>query len=102
MTGFFVQEALRSIHADHVFLGCSGVTDAGDIRDTTVSQVQIKRAMLRASEHSTLLVDSAKFPGVGHAAVTSVSALDALITDAPLPGGVEDVCRGAGTEVVIA
>lgn len=102
VTGPFVEDALRDIRADHAFLGCSGVTDAGDIRDTTVSQAQIKRAILRASERSTLLVDSAKFPGVGHAAVASISTLDAIITNSPLPDSVEELRRASGTELVVA
>ncbi len=101
VTGFLAEDSLRNVHADQAFLGCSGVSDTGDIRDTTASQIPLKRAILRVSERSTLLVDSAKFPGVGSATAASIAMLDQIITDAALPDRLAAVCEAGGTAVVM-
>ena len=101
LTGFMTEQSLKSLHADQAFLGCSGVSVSGGIRDTTASQVPVKRAILRASERTTLLVDSSKCPGTGSTTVASISDVDQIITDAPLAHHLTSMCASASTRVTL-
>ena len=100
LTGFMAVDSLQNLHADQAFLGCSGLSNAGDIRDTTASQIPVKRAILESSETSTLLVDSAKFPGHGSSTVAAVGVLDQIITDAQLTEPLSMLCQASDTDVV--
>lgn len=63
LVGFLTEDNLRQLHADWLFLGTSGVRAGGQVMDTTVVEVPVKRAMIRAGDKVVLLADGAKFPG---------------------------------------
>ena len=66
LVGFLTEDNLRQVHADRLFLGTSGVRPDGQVMDTTVVEVPVKRAMIAAGEQVVLLADAGKFPGTGH------------------------------------
>ena len=68
LVGFLTEDNLRQLHADWLFLGTSGVRPGGQVMDTTVVEVPVKRAMIAASDQVVLLADAGKFPGTGHGA----------------------------------
>lgn len=97
-----VVEALGSYQADLAFLGCSGVGDTGKIRDTSQSQASIKRAIMKAATHTSLLADSSKFPGKGACAASSLGEINGVYTDLPaLNEPLADLCRTHSTEVTL-
>lgn len=99
-TGTPVTDALRHQQADIAFLGCSGVSDTGRIRDTSYSQSSIKRALLAAATTTWLLADARKFPGKGGVSPFDVDALDGIITDATqLAAPLSEKCRSHQTEI---
>jgi DeoR/GlpR family transcriptional regulator of sugar metabolism len=100
--GHLTPEALRGLHADHAFLGTSGIAENGDLRDTTMVQIPIKRAMLEASDRATVLVDSSKFPGAGAGRIRPTTSLTQLITErAPSPV-ITEALGALGVTVTIA
>lgn len=100
LTGTPVIDALERQQADIAFLGCSGVSDSGRIRDTSYSQSGIKRAIRAAATQSYLLADAEKFPGKGGSSPFDVGRLEGLITDAErVPDPLVEHCRASGTEV---
>jgi DeoR/GlpR family transcriptional regulator of sugar metabolism len=68
--------------------------------DTTVVEVPVKRAMIAASDHVTLLADSAKFPSRGMASVCGPDELDTVVTDAPADPRTAARLREAGVTVI--
>src|SRR5919107_181202 len=76
LVGFLTEDNLRQLHADWLFLGTSGVRPGGQVMDTTVVEVPVKRAMINASDKVVLLADTAKFPGTGMAKVCGPEELD--------------------------
>jgi DeoR/GlpR family transcriptional regulator of sugar metabolism len=102
LTGFLTEDNLRQLHADWLFLGASGVRPGGQVMDTTVVEVPVKRAMIKASDRVVLLADSAKFPGTGMAKVCDPQALDMLVTDAPVDAATRSSLQEADVEVVVA
>ncbi|WP_367319651.1 DeoR/GlpR family DNA-binding transcription regulator [Streptomyces sp. HUAS ZL42] len=102
LVGFLTEDNLRQLHADWLFLGTSGVRPGGQVMDTTVVEVPVKRAMIKAGGKVVLLADSAKFPGTGMAKVCDPSDLDVLVTDAPIDPATRSALEEAGVEVMVA
>ncbi|KQR88502.1 DeoR family transcriptional regulator [Microbacterium sp. Leaf179] len=102
VAGHLTTESLRLIRADHAFLGVSGMSPEGDLRDTTLAQVPIKQAMLAACDAATVLADHSKFPGSGAGRIALPLALRRLITDAPLEGPIVESLGRRNVEIVTA
>lgn len=99
--GTGVLDALAHRQADFAFLGCSGVSDTGRVRDTSDSQSVIKRAIRASSTTAYLLADAGKFPGKGASSPFGVDQLDGIITDArALPNRLLELCQAHDTEVL--
>lgn len=97
-----VIDALKHQQADIAFLGCSGLSERGRVRDTSYSQAAIKRAILEAASESCLLLDADKIPGRGEASPFDVGALRTIVTDKPVPGSLRSLCERSGTEIITA
>lgn len=102
LVGSLTEDALRQVSGSLVFLGASGVRPDGAVVDTTAVEVPVKRALLRAADRSVLLADRNKMPGTGSLRVCEAGAVDALVTNAGADPATLEVCRAAGTEVVLA
>lgn len=100
LVGLLTEDALGQVHADRAFLGASGIRPDGRVLDSTRVEVPVKRAMLRAAEHVTLLADAHKFPGTGGLRVCDVGDLDELVTDADADADTVALCRDRGVQVV--
>ncbi len=102
LVGFLTEDNLRQLHADWLFMGTSGVRPGGQVMDTTVVEVPVKRAMIAAGEKVVLLADSGKFPGTGTARVCGPEELDAVVTNASSDPATCAAFEEAGVEVVRA
>jgi DeoR/GlpR family transcriptional regulator of sugar metabolism len=100
LVGFLTEDNLRQVHADRLFLGTSGVRPSGQVMDTTVVEVPVKRAMIAASDHVVLVADVGKFPGTGMARVCGPQELDVVVTNAPVDEKTHIALREAGVEVI--
>jgi DeoR/GlpR family transcriptional regulator of sugar metabolism len=102
LVGFLTEDALRQVHADKLFLSTSGVRPDGQVMDTTIVEVSIKRAMIAASDQIILLADATKFPGTGVARVCGPEDLDVVVTTAGANPTTCAALRDAGAEVIEA
>jgi DeoR/GlpR family transcriptional regulator of sugar metabolism len=100
MVGFLTEDALRQVHADTVFLGASGIRHDGQVMDSTVVEVPVKRAMVAAADRVVLLADAGKFPGTGLAKVCGPEALDVVVTSSGADGPTCAALGEAGVEVL--
>jgi DeoR/GlpR family transcriptional regulator of sugar metabolism len=100
LVGFLTEDNLRQVRADRLFLGTSGVRPNGEVMDTTVAEVPVKRAMIAASGQVVLVADGGKFPGIGMARVCGPGDLDLVVTNAPADQTTRDALREADVEVV--
>lgn len=100
LVGFMTEDNIRQIHADVLILGTSGVRPGGQVMDTTVIAVPVKRAMISVSDQVILVADVGKFPGVGMARVCGPEDLDTVVTNAPADTATATALREAGAEVV--
>jgi DeoR/GlpR family transcriptional regulator of sugar metabolism len=102
LVGVLTEDALRQVHADLVFLGASGVRRDGEVLDTTLVEVPVKRAMIEAADRSVLLADKHKFPGVGKLKVCNVADLGLVVTNAGADPATLQLCSDNGVEVLTA
>lgn len=100
--GVLAEDALRQLNADITFLGTSGIDSDLSVWDTTLIEVPIKRAMIRAAGRVVLVADSEKFAMSGVVRVCGPEDLHHIITDAGLPAGDRAAIEDAGIEVTIA
>ncbi|HKT05011.1 MAG TPA: DeoR/GlpR family DNA-binding transcription regulator [Rugosimonospora sp.] len=100
LVGFLTEDNLRQIHADRLFLGTSGIRPNGQVMDTTVVEVPVKRAMMAASDKVVLVADVGKFPGTGMCRVCGPQELDMVVTNGPVDAETCRALRDAGVEVI--
>ncbi|MFS8101651.1 DeoR/GlpR family DNA-binding transcription regulator [Lentzea alba] len=102
LVGFLTEDNLRQVHAGRLFLGTSGVRDDGAVMDTTLVEVPLKRAMIKAADQVVLVADGGKFPGVGVARVCGPDDLDVVVTTASADPATRLALQEARVEVVEA
>jgi DeoR/GlpR family transcriptional regulator of sugar metabolism len=102
LVGFMTEDNIRQVHADRLILGTSGVRPGGQVMDTTVVEVPVKRAMISVSDQVILVADAGKFPGAGMARVCEPADLDVVVTNAPADPVTAAALREAGVEVIEA
>ncbi|GAA3469779.1 DeoR/GlpR family DNA-binding transcription regulator [Nonomuraea roseola] len=102
LVGVLTEEALGQVCADRVFLGASGVRPDGQLVDTTLAEVPLKRAMIAAAGQVVLLVDRQKFPGTGALRVCGPEDIDMIVTNEGADETTLRNCAAAGAEVLLA
>ncbi|MDH2424241.1 DeoR/GlpR family DNA-binding transcription regulator [Sphaerisporangium sp. TRM90804] len=100
--GVLTEEALRHVCADRLFLSAGGVRADGQVTDTTIAEVPLKRAMIAAAGQVVLLVDRHKFPGTGALRVCGPGELDVVVTNTGADPATLRVFTGSGAQVVTA
>lgn len=101
LSGPLTTDCLRAIRADHAYLGVSGVSAKGDLRDTTMAQVPIKQAIADACDEITVLADHSKFPGTGLGRIKLPSNVVRFITDEQAPEQTAKALAAQQVEVVV-
>ncbi|GAB2923815.1 DeoR/GlpR family DNA-binding transcription regulator [Nonomuraea fastidiosa] len=101
LVGVLTEAALAQVVADRVFLGASGVRPDGQLVDTTLAEVPLKRAMIAAAGQVVLLADRHKFPGTGALRVCGPEDVDVLVTNEGADEATLRACAAAGVEVLL-
>jgi len=100
LVGVLTEDALRAVHADLAFLGASGVRADGEVLDTTLVEVPVKRALIKAADRSVLVADRHKLPGTGTLRVCGIADLDVLVTNPGADPATLKACSDRGVEVL--
>ncbi len=93
---------IRHFRCDLAFFGSSALDERGDMLDFDMAEVEVNRAILEHARRRVLLADHSKLDRRAPVRVGSLSDVDLLITDRPLPAALAEVCGSWGTEVRIA
>jgi DeoR/GlpR family transcriptional regulator of sugar metabolism len=75
--------AIRTVEsyvADRAFFSVKGITAEGHLMEPNPLEAEVKRAMVRRSEHPVLLVDGRKFGRRGASVIAHVSEVSLVIT----------------------
>ncbi|MFQ5437242.1 MAG: DeoR/GlpR family DNA-binding transcription regulator [Paracoccaceae bacterium] len=94
-------EFLGHYRVDRCLIGASGLSEAGP-SETVRGFAAIKRAMIRRSAATHLLIDSEKFDRTGLAHVGDLGALASVVVEKPPEGNLNSALREAGVEVLVA
>nr|WP_306265583.1 DeoR/GlpR family DNA-binding transcription regulator [Pararhizobium sp. IMCC3301] len=92
---------LNDLCFDLVFIGASGVTDAG-FYDYSLEDTHIKRALIEGAQKVVALIDSTKFDRMSVAKVCALKEVDLLVTDEEPPQPLLETLKAAGVTVQLA
>ncbi len=95
-------EAIRKFKFDIAVIGCSAMDVDGDILDFDIQEVGVSQTIIAQSRKTFLVADHSKFLRTAPARIASLSDLDTLFCDAPLPADLGARCAAWGTKVITA
>jgi DeoR/GlpR family transcriptional regulator of sugar metabolism len=101
LVGPLTEQALREVRAHRLFLGTSGIARDGQVMDSTLVEVPVKRAMIACAEHTAVLADRGKFPGTGLLPVCGPRDINLIVTNEGADADTLAACARAGTEIVL-
>ena len=96
-TDFFAQ-----FKVDIAVIGASAIDADGDLLDYDLAEVRVSRAILAQSRAAYVVADHLKLARAAPARIASLSKVDRLFTDAPLPPALASRLAAWGTRVEIA
>ena len=102
LVGSLAINTIRQFKFDLAVIGCSALDEEGDILDFDIEEVGASQAILRQSRRTYLVADQSKFQRSAPARIASLSEIDTVFSDAPLPGPLSERCGQWATEVVIS
>jgi len=102
LVGDLTSEFMANFKTDYAIVGCSALDEDGDILDFDMAEVRVSRAILRQARERWLVTDAAKLAQKAPIRVVSLTELDAVFIDKPLPAALSRLCENADTRVVVA
>ncbi|RJL02832.1 DeoR/GlpR transcriptional regulator [Paracoccus aestuarii] len=102
LVGNLAAETIRQFKFDLAVIGCSALDRDGDLLDFDIQEVGVSQAILRQSRRTVLVADHSKLSRSAPARIASLSQLDAIFIDRPLPADLARACADWQTRVVTA
>jgi DeoR family glycerol-3-phosphate regulon repressor len=102
LIGDVTTAAIEQFKFDIGVIGCSALDADGDILDFDVREVGVSRTILSRSRQRVLVADHSKLTRTAPARIASLSQIDLMVTDRPLPAPLRERCAAWGTEIVVA
>jgi len=101
LVGDLTTQAIDAFKVDYAIIGTSALDVDGDLLDFDPQEVRVSRAIIRQSRKCFLVADASKFDRAAPVRIASLSEIDAVYTDRPLPEALAARCRDWGTAVVL-
>ncbi|MDD9718367.1 DeoR/GlpR family DNA-binding transcription regulator [Dinoroseobacter sp. PD6] len=101
LIGALAVESIRAFKFDLAVIGCSALDAEGDLLDFDIQEVGVSRAILAQSRRTFVVADHSKFSRKAPARIASLSAVETLFTDQPVPPPVAEACAGWSTRIVV-
>ncbi|MFD2739472.1 DeoR/GlpR family DNA-binding transcription regulator [Sulfitobacter aestuarii] len=102
LVGNLTIETIRRFKFDMAVIGCSALDESGDILDFDIEEVGVSQSIIAQSRKTFLVADHSKFKRSAPARIASLAEVDAILTDAPLPGALPEKCDVWETQVILA
>ena len=102
LVGPTAEAFLQDIRVDKLFLTVAGVSLDFGLSYTNVSEVTMKKAMIRSAREVILLAEHTKFEQESFIMIASIDTVDILITDNGLPASNRLELNKAGVDVIIS
>lgn len=102
MLGALTEDALRSLRADKLFMGCPAVHQEHGFSADDMTEVQSDRAIMTVANEISVLADHTKFGRIATMRQAPITGVQRLITDPRAPAYMVESIREQGVEVDIA
>lgn len=102
LVGELTTQFFEQFKVDFAVIGTSALDRDGDLLDFDLAEVRVSKAIIRQARTAFLVTDHSKLDRSAPARLASLSELDAVFTDLPLPEELAEKCRDWGTAVHVA
>ncbi|MCB2129784.1 MAG: DeoR/GlpR transcriptional regulator [Rhodobacteraceae bacterium] len=102
LTGDLTTEAIAHFKVDRAVIGTSAIDADGDLLDYDLQEVRVSRAILRQARATCVVADHSKLERNAPVRIASLSEVDQIVTDIPLPAALGAKCHAWKTKVIIA
>lgn len=102
LVGDLTIQFFEQFKVDFAVIGASALDLDGDLLDFDLAEVRVSRAILRQARRSYLVTDASKLGRSAPARIASLSEVDTIFTDAPLPPTLAEACTAWQTRAVVA
>lgn len=106
VSGSFVgpqaEQLLRTLHADHFFLGIDGLDNELNLSTPDILEAQLNNIMMQISNETSVVADASKLARRSLSVIGHLTGARRLITDARITEDMLNKIRGERVEVVVA
>lgn len=101
LVGELTTQFFEQFKVDYAVIGTSALDQEGDLLDFDLAEVRVSRAILRQARQAFVVSDHSKLGRPAPARIASLSEVDRLFTDAPLPADLARRCVEWHTAVTL-
>ena len=95
-------EFIRQLKVDFAIIGVSAIDDDGALLDFDYREVSVAKAIMAGARRTFLVADSMKFSRSAPARIGQIADVDTVITDAPVPDGIRELCEANNVVIELA
>ncbi|MBL4769257.1 MAG: DeoR/GlpR transcriptional regulator [Rhodobacteraceae bacterium] len=100
LVGHLASSTIRQFKFDFAVIGCSALDLDGDLLDFDFQEVDVSQTIIKQARKTLLVADHSKLHRTAPARIGSLSEIDTMYTDQPLPTPLMDKCQDWKTEIV--
>lgn len=101
LVGELTTQFFEQFKVDYAVIGTSALDHDGELLDFDLAEVRVSRAILGRARRTFLVTDHSKLGRPAPARIASLSEIDTVFTDQPLPPELAARCEGWNTQVRI-
>ncbi|MCQ0970238.1 DeoR/GlpR family DNA-binding transcription regulator [Paracoccus sp. TK19116] len=102
LVGDLTTEFMAQFKPDFAVIGVSALDADGDLLDFDLAEVRVSRAIVAQARRAFLVTDLSKLDRSAPLRIISLSELDTVFVDRPLPSELAQRCAEWGTRIVVA
>ncbi len=99
LVGDLTTQMIEQFKVDIAIIGTSALDDDGDLLDFDLREVRVSKAIIRHARKIYLATDFSKFGRSAPVRIASLSELDSVFIDQPLPQALVSKCAEWGTQI---
>jgi len=92
---------IRQFKVDFAIIGVSAIDTDGTLLDYDYREVKVAQAIMENARHTILVTDHSKLERSAPVRIGHLSQINTVVTDIPFPETLTDLCRDAGTDVIV-
>jgi len=100
--GELTTQFFEQFKVDFAVIGASALDLDGDLLDFDLAEVRVSKTIIQQARKTYLVCDHSKLSRSAPARLASLSEIDMIVTDLPLPAELSRKCTDWGTRQVIA